>query len=140
MRLILCLTTILAFGFAPAPVYRAKPNPVADDLALLQGRWIRTVQTFDDKPSVSDNKTLVVFEKTVLAFPMIQYRITLDLTKKERVMSLHYKNETPAYVAFYRVSGDELILCFSHEKGVAPKSIAGGRGMYVFAFKRAPKP
>ena len=140
MRWILCLMMLVSLGFAPAPVYRPKPDPAADDLALLQGKWLRTMQKFDDKPAAPDNNTIVAFEKSAFIFPAIRYQITLDIGEGKRFMYLQDNNKPKAYVALYRISGDELILCFSQKNGVLPQSMDGGPGMYIYTFKRGPKP
>ena len=63
MRWILCLMMLAALGFAPAPVYKSKPDPAAVDLALLQGEWVHTMQRLGDKPPTPGEGVRVVIEK-----------------------------------------------------------------------------
>ena len=92
-------------------------------------------------PVADSGRGLVIKEKDFTFLRSgAEYRLTLEVNKTGRRMLLRHENKEAGLIAFYRVSGDELILCYCREKGVGPKSIDGGPGMDVYTLKRSPKP
>ena len=149
MRWILCFTMFVSLGFAPAPVYKAKPKPIKKDLDLLQGTWVVVRATSDNKPVREHEGVCLVVRGSVIEIrhkqsSSDQYRFEIDETKKERTLKLQTEGETdPAkkpWLGLYRLVGDNLTLCTGEKRGEAVTSIEGGLGLLHLVLERSPKP
>jgi uncharacterized protein (TIGR03067 family) len=142
MHRVIQLLAVLSLAFAPAPVYRPKPDTGKDDLKAMQGSW---VIHRSHNPGVSedvDGTGVWTFEGDVLTTSRGGKKVStsyarLDGTTRPGSIDLYNRREgdpDPAQ-GRYRVEGDTLTVCIG--PGVRPRDLSGfGPSNGVWVYKR----
>jgi uncharacterized protein (TIGR03067 family) len=124
----------LTLGFAPAPVFKPKPDPSAIDLARLQGSWMAAggLEARIEK----DRLTYYRDGKLVTG-----YRITVNATTDPKSLDLvgvaGGAIDGRTYLAIYSLGPDSLTTCSNGWKEPRPAAFTGPKvGQFVEAYQR----
>ena len=130
-----------SLAFAPAPVYRAKPDK-RTDLDKLQGEWVR-VSLFTDGKRHEEAVGSVVptIKGDTLAFgsPGDTWRLTLDATKSPKRFDGRRLESDMCFVGVYELKGDNLVVCWhlSASENNRPASFDPAQpGVWVHVYER----
>jgi uncharacterized protein (TIGR03067 family) len=124
MRRPLLLAAVLSLAFAPAP--RPKLNASKDDLAKMQGQWVRTSLTINGKKHDEPQGCAVTIKGDVLAFPSPDdaWKLTIDATKKPKWIDSRRVKPAGSIGPFwgvYRLEGDTLTICWREDANVTDR-------------------
>lgn len=144
MRRVIPLLVVMSLGFAPAPVYRARPDK-RTDLEKMQGAWVRVSLTIDGKrheEAVGSVVPTINGDTLSFAAPSDKWRLTLDATKNpKRLESLQI---VPAnalgFMGIYKLEGDRLVVCWRSGKTEADRPTdfdpAAQPGVWLCVYER----
>ena len=115
----LILIAALSLGFAPAPVYRPKPETKPDDMKLLLGSW----ESVPPNGGVEISSGRIIYNRSNI------YTLTLDPNARPPAYDLSGIAGGTAgrtFTGIYKLEGDTLTLCYN--AGTANRPVAFGKG------------
>ncbi len=115
----LILFTTLSLGFAPAPVYRPKPETKPDHWKMLVGRWVGDTPNKGYTVDISDGR--MVYNGTII------YTLTLDPVARPATYDIKGTAGTTAtFTGIYKLEGDTLTLCYNGGNQGRPAAFGKG--------------
>ena len=117
----LILVAALSLGFAPAPVYRPKPETTPDHWKILRGTWER------DPPK--KGHTVEILPGRMIYNQTHAYALTLDPDARPAGFDIKGVGDPAGVFAFtgiYKLEGDTLTLCYNEVPGVRPAAFGKG--------------
>jgi uncharacterized protein (TIGR03067 family) len=143
MRRVIPLFVIGSLGFAPAPVYRARPDQTTD-LERMQGGWVRVSLMIDGKrreEAVGSIVPTIKGDTLSFAAPSDRWRLTLDATKTpKRIESRQIGAANAAgFMGIYKLEGDRFIVCWRSGKTEADRSASfdpAQAGVWLCVYER----
>ena len=128
-----CLA-FLSLSFAPAPIFRPKPDPNKIDLGLLQGSWLG--QGDLEARIEKDRLTYYRNGKMVTA-----YRVTVNARTDPKSLDLvgiaGGADDGRTYLTIYRLGPKSLTTCSNGWKEPRPGAFTGPKGgRFVEAYDR----
>jgi uncharacterized protein (TIGR03067 family) len=116
------LLVVLSVGFAPAPVYRERPDSIKVDLEALQGEWQSVNCSLEGgEPTVGGGDDTAVYRGDRMSrlhkgVVNARWVIALDPSKEPRRMDLKGV-EVPdqTVLCIYRIDGDTLTFAFRNQ-------------------------
>ena len=117
----LILIVTLSLGFAPAPIYRPKPEAKLDDMKLLVGIWVSVPSTKGYTLDISPGR--MVYNGTNI------YALTLDPSARPRAYDLRGSvgfAEGALFAGIYKLEGDTLTLCYNGTSAGRPAAFGKG--------------
>jgi uncharacterized protein (TIGR03067 family) len=144
VRRVVVVLCCLLVGFAPAPLPR--PSPAREELAKLQGSWVRVRLGSEGQTRKDDVEMTIVGDRMMYGSRVNGYRIYLSPTRRPRVLDRRDYDGRSAYTdwGIYQLEGDVLVICSRTTKSSAdrPTDLSGREnGVLIEVFhRRPPKP
>ena len=117
-RIVSVFIVLSSLAFAPAPVYRAKPDR-RTDLEKIQGEWVRvSILTDGKRHEEAVGSVVPTIKGDTMAFgsPNDTWRLTLDATKSPKQFDGRRLESDMYFVGVYKLEGDSLVVCWHLSK------------------------
>ena len=132
MRRVIPLLALASLAFAPAPVFRGKPDHARDDLKAMQGEWVLAYAHQDGVRGDVTQESVWAIEGDRLATSLdgkaaSTYFIRLDgRTEPRSIDLLSRRDDVAPTPGRYSLKGDSLTICVGKDR---PRDLSGlGRG------------
>lgn len=141
-RHVLILGALIAVGFAPAPLPRAKPVTKSDQ-QLLEGTWEMTSRSNGGAAIGVDGapRLRVVGERMTWLYPdhPSEWEARFDQTRKPKTLDMKgltgFATDRSS-VAIYSLDGDTFTICYRQD-GQRPSDLTGQeRGVWRMVYRR----
>ena len=142
MRRTALLVVLSSLAFAPAPVYRVKPDK-RTDLDKMQGAWVRvSISINGQRHEEAVGSTVVIIKGDTMSFgsPTDTWRLTLDATKSPKRIDRPQLGGSLCFLEIYKLEGDSLVLCSRESKSESDRPAgfdpAVQPGVWLHAYER----
>ena len=142
MRRVVLLLTVLLMGFAPAPVYKPKPEG-RTAIERLQGEWSRLSMSINGGPLSDSGGVTLTVKGNLMGFGSAddEWKVTIDAAKAPARIDFHrvkLSGNIDVLLGIYRLEADKLTICWclSKEEGERPTNFDPKKSNWLHVYSR----